>query len=313
MSLYASAQDIRTIVVDSTKRVSGTPTDFSFDVSNFPRRPWTSVALESITIPKSFYDIGTGYNKFLLTVGAVSHVITITPGTYSQTDFATTLRLALNTASGLTWSVTWSSTTNKFTYSNTAAALTVITFTFGPPRTDSGGIAGCALQMGFDDNSTYTIPPNSVSFTAPNVLQMAYTNSLYLTSNICSTAQDSELQAILNVGVYQPWSFMYLENENMDQQSRLFTDPQANYWNFTLEDEFGFPVDLNGLNFIFTINVYIKDDTDELVKQDILARNLQKLEKDNEDNPIGVVAPYAGARNSKMPPPLTGGNKRFAF
>ena len=62
-----------------------------------------------------------------------------------------------------------------------------------------------------------------------------------------------------------------------DTNSRVFTKPQANYWNFQLQDEYGNVLDLNGLDFNFTLTVYIKDDTSELHRESLLLDNLEKL------------------------------------
>ena len=286
MSIYRGDTS-KVITINSLNRIpsSFSSTNFSISVNNLPRLNYNRVVLNQISIPRSWYDIGNSYNTFLLSEGTSSILITITPGAYTLVSFPTVLISLLNTNSpnGFKYTISYPNSTNqansnKWTFSCNATEDQIPSFTFGDYQGNEQ-LNGLYLQFGFNQNSTNTFSKDgsSYSLASANSVSMSYINRLYLISNICATSLNSMLQELLVVGQYPSLSYCYFENQNKDTNSRVFTEPTANFWNFQLQDEYGNIVDLNGLDFNFTLTLYVKDDTSDLHRETLLLDNLERL------------------------------------
>jgi hypothetical protein len=78
-------------------------------------------------------------------------------------------------------------------------------------------------------------------------------------------------------GSYPSTSFIYWENLNYDVNSREFTNPLNNAWDFAIYDRYGNTLNTNGLEIVFSLVFYKKDDTSELHKDHLMIQNLEKI------------------------------------
>lgn len=157
---------LRSVHVDSRDRINSGDSSSNFMVSlvqGFGRAK--KIQLQSAEIPVSYYVINSSNNSFSLTEDANPPVtVTLPLGSPSATDLATFLQTALNSVSPgpLTYSVTFDSSTNKFTISNAPATNFSLTFTSNSPY----------VQLGFNVGTTST----GTSLTSTNVINLSGTN-----------------------------------------------------------------------------------------------------------------------------------------
>lgn len=279
MSLYYN-DEIRSIVVDSSNRISGTSTNFTINL-NLPNncQDYDRVALNQISIPRSYYDVDMGTNTFTLKENLLTATITIPIGLYNVNTFNTVLTNQLNLMSpnGLTYTVAYPSptttNTNKYTYTVSGALTVSFIFT-----------TSLYQQCGFSANSTNTFSAGVLVST--NSISISYINRLFLKSNMCGTSQDSLLQEILIAGQFPSTSYIYYENTNFDINSKVFSNNKDSVWNFQLYDRYGNIVNLNGQEIVFTLKIYRKGKTSELLYNHYKIQNLEKLHEDIPDEVI---------------------------
>lgn len=270
MSLYHGSNSYVTIV-DSDQRISGTTTNFTYNL-NLPLNDFNRISLKSISIPRSYYDFSSGSNTFQLKEKTTTVTITVTPGYYTKNSLITVLSTLLTTASpnGWTYTVTYpgytSANPNTLTFGvtgNTTFQPSLIFTTY------------CYLQLGFNPNTTNAF--TSSSLTSPNMISITYINQLLLKSSACTSSFNSVLSELFIVGQYSAGSYIYYEPVDIDVNSREFINNNNNVFDFQLTDKNGVPVNLNGLGFIFSLICYSKDNTNELQKDYLRIKNIEKI------------------------------------
>ena len=81
MSIYDSTTSVPIVVnFNSKDRISGSNSNFTSEAIDIGINKYDSVCVVQASIPKSFYNMPTGYNTFTLTEGSRgSTTITVTP------------------------------------------------------------------------------------------------------------------------------------------------------------------------------------------------------------------------------------------
>ncbi len=178
--------DLSEIQLDSRTAFS-TP-DSSYSTLNWPQYSLEQVnnivgiKVISAIIPFTYYTFNSTNNTFLLTEsgGVTNAVVTIPSGNYNSTTFITAVKTALEDVSALTYTITYSSTTGKFTYTNSGGGATTFTFTFG--TTGDPGFTNPRNMMGF--NAGANVSDTSQSLVAPNAAMIQGDNYIYINSQI---------------------------------------------------------------------------------------------------------------------------------
>lgn len=156
--------------------------------SSYSSRNWPQFVFENgiqnivgikiieIEIPFSFYIVTNTNNQFVVNniTDSTNSTITIPIGNYTTTSLITTLTPILNTATGLTWTITYSTTTGKFTFSNSGGK--VFTFTFGLAGND--GTTNPRFILGFNSGTS----PQGTSIVSQNIAQVTGPNYLFVNS-----------------------------------------------------------------------------------------------------------------------------------
>lgn len=283
MSLF-SKFDNRIVIVDSQNRIDGTDSDFTFNLK-LPSNDYTHVALHQFSCPRSWYDVDIYTNQFTLTeYGFSPVVVNLAVGWYSVYTMVAELTSVLTSASpnGWTYTVTWPGlnvvNTNQFTFTVTKGGSSVNPNTYPPSLSFTS--QDCWVQLGFNANSTNTFTAsvaNTAVLVSVNSINISYINRLYLTSTICTESQNNLLQVVLIAGNYQPGSYVYYEDLLIDANSRQFTRNKDNVFRFTLYDNYGNIILLNGLNLVFSLIFFKKDDINDVHRQHLEIQNLEKL------------------------------------
>lgn len=165
--------------IDANERTSGTQNHPIFVLQ---KELYDVVGMKAIEIefPFSYYVINSTNNTFTLTEPTGTNTpitITLTPGNYTSTTLATELANELTNSSGVgIYTVTYDSSTQKFTVMSTIPENFVLTF--GGP-TDNGA-TNPRLWLGFNAGANTATAGTLV---APNVAQISGPNYLYLCSN----------------------------------------------------------------------------------------------------------------------------------
>lgn len=149
----------------------------------------------SAEIPFSFYVFNSANNTFTLqeTGSGGTATVTIPEGNYTSSSLATAFGTALTTASaGLTaktYTVAYSTLTQKFTITSTAVAGNTFTLTFGT-STDSGN-TNPRFYLGFPAGATAS--NTTPSLTTPNIPQITGANYIYINSETLGQIQNCYL------------------------------------------------------------------------------------------------------------------------
>lgn len=268
---------------NSKDRISGRNSNFQSFPVDLGNQSFDSVALVQASIPKSFYNMPSGYNTFTLRefdgLTTTSVTITIPPGNYTRINLASVLSTLLTNASpdGLTYTVTYPPSTEADTFHYTiqvnapdSYAISVIFSTRSPVR-----------QLGFDVG-TYIFSEVTLilqTLESVNALNLSYILRAFIKSNIVSNATDGILEELLNLGSFPSSSVMSFQQVSFDLNSRVFNKDNKNAWSFALVDSFGVEIDLNNIPWAFSLVLYQRNATHEIHKKDLLISNEERLFK----------------------------------
>lgn len=191
MEVFGISQEYQYVELelDSKDGAQTNAADTALDWPTFfltrPLQDIIGIKVLSAEIPFSFYVFNSSNNTFTLAESGSGGTATVTipVGNYTSSSLATAFGTALTTASASlgakTYTVAYSTLTQKFTITSTAAAGTTFTLTFGT-STDPGN-TNPRFYLGFPAGSTTsTTTPALVS---PNIPQISGPNYIYLNSD----------------------------------------------------------------------------------------------------------------------------------
>ena len=230
-------------IINSNSRQSGTQSNFTYSMTLEPN--FTHVTCLDLCIFKSYYII-TSTDSFVITEGLSSATVQISAGVYDRVTLASALSTALTSASPNTWVYVVSNPsassvdTGKFTYTVTGnTSQPILTFT------DS-----MYESMGFDANTTNTF--SSGTLVSTNVIKIIQEDVLFIHTDLCTNRNNNRLQSVYTA-TNQPFSTLVWYNPDPVFSARQITRNTNNTYNFSLRNEDGNLIDLNGLNWICTI------------------------------------------------------------
>jgi len=262
---------------NSKDRISGRNSNFQSLPVDLGSQSFDSVCLVQASIPKSFYNMPSGYNTFTLQENTTSVTVTIPPGNYTRINLQSVLATVLTSASpnGRTYTISYPPSTQAdtfhytFSVNSTVIAVQFIFTALSPFR-----------QLGFDVG-TYTFTPGVGSSTleSVNALNLSYILRAFIKSNIVSNATDGILEELLNFGSFPSSSVMSFQQVSFDLNSRLYNKDNKNAWSFALVDSFGVEIDLQGVPWAFSLVLYQRNATHEIHKKDLLITNEERLFK----------------------------------
>lgn len=277
MSIFDSQNSAPQVVSFNSKdRASGTNSDFISTPVGLGLNRFDSVALLQASIPKSYYNMPSGYNTFNLTEKGVPTTITIPIGSYNKINLASVLSTLLKAGSttlGNNWTYVVSNPsptvadTFKFTFTvsgNGAFQPTITMSSTSPFR-----------QLGFEELTAYPFVANVL--VSVNAINLAYVLRMFIKSNISDTATDGILDEILSVGSFAPQSVLFYQQYNIDLNTKVFNKTNINSWNFSIVDSYGQLIDFNGISWAFTLVFYQRNTTHELHKNELMITNEQRI------------------------------------
>jgi hypothetical protein len=227
---------------------------------------YNRIILNSAIIPKSFYLIRDGYNTFILKEGVNLWQITIPIGNYTLSEFTTQIQALLDdhTFIQFTYVMTFSKRLGKFTWniSNNSGVQPSFIFT-----------TNVFEPLGFDKNTTNSAAGNVL--TSTNIINLNPNEMIYICSDLVNNSENQILEAIPMSNI-PDYSYQYYQNTSTHTIKEL-TNNRNQTFTFQIKDSFHRLLDLNGKNIVFTICCHKEHNTDELIRENILINNAEKL------------------------------------
>lgn len=237
--------------INSRRRTEGTDSHFSYTLPIPQDSKWTHVVVTELVIPKSYYLIEEGRNYFYLIEGTDEFKITIPEGNYSYTSFRSVVIDLLNAQSDHIYDITVPSfneaDTAKYTFDVKGDLPEQVGFRF-PEQSN------LFEQFGFPEASTVYFTPVSskhYTLTSANVVKFSIEDALYIRSDICENEHDNVLQQVyVNTGDF---ASIVWHCPDLLLHAKKLIPRYSNRFEFSLTDEDGWVISLNGLNMNFTL------------------------------------------------------------
>lgn len=241
------------VFVNSRNRESGTDENFTYNIQ-FPQGfEFTHVVCLNALIPKSYYLIQEGLNTFQLQEDLTVVTITVPVGSYLLKAFQTVIGALLTNASpnGLTYTLSYpplsGPDTGKWTYTQTNGAIVssiIVTYHFFEP-------------FGFLPESTNTF--SGTTLISSCVIKLQSEDRLLIHSNIVNNPGMDDILVSINSSTSINYSSITYVCPAPEFYSRILSSANNSTYSFSLSDEDGHLIQLNGLNMNFTLLLYKKD------------------------------------------------------
>ena len=278
MSLYDSSLTPPLVInFNSKDRVQGSNSSFLSEPVDLGNNAFDTVCLVQASLPKSFYNMPSGFNTFTLRENAASVTVTIPAGSYTRINLQSVLATRLTTASpnGLTYTVSYPVSTvadtfhYTFTVNSSVIAVQFIFSATSPYR-----------QLGFEIATySFTAGVGSSTLESVNSLNLSYILRAFIKTNLVVDATDGILEEVLNFGSYPASSVVHYQQYNFDMNSRKYNKSVTNSWQFSIVDAFDQLIDLNGIPWAFSVVFYQRNTTHELHKTELKITNEERLFK----------------------------------
>lgn len=243
--------------INSKDRIGGTSSNFTYDLKMDKENKYSHVMVLDVSIPKSYYLIPAGANTFSLQEGKTTVTVTMPAANYNIGNLKTVLaaQLTLVSPNAATYTVTYPSAsqpdTGKLTFTSTYLGATSFIF---PEST-------IANVLGFSPGLTYNFTVSGGSSTLiSGMIDLQNEQTLYIHSTmVTSPSGDNILQECFATDT-PSYGRIVWQCTCPELSSKLLASPGSvsSVFNFTLCDEDGNEMNLNGLDWQMTICVYQK-------------------------------------------------------
>ncbi len=260
------------VYVDSRKRLGGvgTDSDFTYTMNFPPDVTYDRVTVLDLLCPKSYYLIQAGYNTFQLQELTTTITVSVPLGCYLLGAFQTTITNLLNINSPNGWSY-------AMTYPVSSGPDTGMwTFTVSGNSGQPSLIFDDQLfePFGFLSGTTNTFVSNTLVSTC--VIKLQAEDRLILHSSMVNNPSNDDVLLSFNSTTSVNYSSITYINYAPEFTAKPIKSSESNSVSFTLTDEAGRNINLNGLNLNFTLMFFKANDTNRVIKQYIQYRLLSK-------------------------------------
>lgn len=268
-------------IIDSNHRINGDESDFTFMLDIPKDRKYDNVVVLGASIPKSFYIVSENHNEFDLEEDGLLTTIRMPLGNYSIDVFMDILKPILDAGSiALGHNYVYTISTPEDGSILNSPSTGKLTFSVS----NNGGIQPSIIcnsthdiyqQLGFRINSVNTFIADTI--TSSTVVRFQKNKIVYIKSDIVNQ-KDGILQEVYSHNTTD-YSYIIYQCTNVELNSRKINNHSNNTYKFTLVDNDDLIVNLNGINIVFTICLYKKNNTPILQKNEILLNQYKKLQK----------------------------------
>jgi hypothetical protein len=256
-------QSKRFIYINSAQRASGTSSNFVIPITLPASEKYTHVTLLQASVPVSYYLINENANTFVLFEDGSLVTITIPVGNYNINSFTKIVSQILNIASPhhCTYTATYpkdytDNNIGKITWSVVGNSIQPAFIMSNDPRNY------LYMQFGFVQGSSNVFIGNSLKST--NVVNFVVESTLFLHSNLVSDGTDI-LQAFFSTSDKALTNVVWL-NPDPITYSKKINDNASQSISFSLTDENGGLINLNGQEMVFTLLFYRQSNLLDLIK-----------------------------------------------
>jgi hypothetical protein len=212
-------------------------------------RTFKSVALKNAQIPLGYYNVRAPYNTITVSIGGTQTVYTLTPGNYSTTTaFASALNSSVNPTGGLMSVLgTWSFIGNTSQVQYTGTNITIVI----PPNLSYPTVPSL---LGF--TSTQTLTGTTLVGVNSYILNFDTYINIWFENLGTSSLDPAQITYKIPVSVQNGSILQWAEN-TQHEQILMVTDNAARVdrLNILVLDRFGLPLNNNGLDWSFTLEV----------------------------------------------------------
>ena len=261
-------RDGRFLYITSGDQLHQNVNTFSFTIQLDQTKNYDRITLMQANIPISYYTIQAGFNTFTLTENNISVLVTLPIGNYNANSFATIVGNVMSSTSpnNLTYTISYPNSfnqtqTGKFTYT-VNSTITPISLTFPSTSVINN-------QFGFDAGSTNTFTVGSLTSTliSTDVINFIPENTIFIHSNLVIDENGTDVLQEIFSNNTQPFQNLVFLNPNPSQYSKKLASGKIQSATFSITDEYGSPIYLNGLDVVLTLLVYKQDDTNEKIQK----------------------------------------------
>lgn len=261
----------RIIDINSDDRTHGTSSNFTVRLPNLDSR-YDRVSLVAASIPKTYYNVQAGLNTFILSENLQQVTLTVTPGNYSFSSFATVIQTLLitNSFNSVTYTVNPNLILGKLQITSNAASGITTTISF-PLTSDLYKNFGCVYNTSYSFNSTTPYLSVNVCIFTINVVMINST----VVKGVSSVNTAANLLSMIGVNSSLPFSSISYEN-----YSPLYNSRECNISvdvGFIITDIDGVELDLNGIPCNLTLMFFKFDNTNEIIRKSMHISNVEHL------------------------------------
>lgn len=234
------------IAINSRNRESGNDSHFSYKIKLPQPNRFKYVSCLKVLIPKSYYLVGEN-QTFTLQEGETNTEITFTQGSYSRKNFQANMQALLNEYGTWDYTVSYPSIqendpdTGKWTITvaNNANVQPSLIFT-----------NYLYEQFGFSKDSTNTFVEDSI--TSDNVIKLQAEDTLVIHSSLVNNDGDDILETVFATAELS-YSNVIWNNPCPLENATLLTTNTNNIYDFSITNEDGINIDINGLNAVIVL------------------------------------------------------------
>ena len=269
------------VYIDSSYKVSGTPSDFTIDLPETVQLEDNMLCqIHEVSIPHSWYSINSTNNNIywrhqVIPPGVIAGItyrkVTIPEGNYTAVDLAQTIQIAINLLVDTvdrpnTYSLSYNTSTNKFTISSNYATVFVL-LTDGEVAPLAGSFSDpvdinnlSSMNRVIGNTTPATDAYTNVAPYTSNFVDLVPFKSLYLHCNEISNynqltvAGNSSIVKKINVTV--PYLGVINDNELSSVDYIDVSGKMLRRLNFRLTNNLNQVVNLNNVDISFTLTFF---------------------------------------------------------
>ena len=270
------------VYIDSSYKVSGTPSDFTIDLPETVQLEDNMLCqIHEVSIPHSWYSINSTNNNIywrhqVIPPGVIAGItyrkVTIPEGNYTAVDLAQTIQIAINLLVDTvdrpnTYSLSYNTSTNKFTISSNYATVIFVLLTDGEVAPLAGSFSDpvdvnnlSSMNRVIGNTTPATDAYTNVAPYTSNFVDLVPFKSLYLHCNEISNynqltvAGNSSIVKKVNVTV--PYLGVINDNELSSVDYIDVSGKMLRRLNFRLTSNLNQVVNLNNVDISFTLTFF---------------------------------------------------------
>ena len=270
------------VYIDSSYKVSGTPSEFTIDLPETVQLDENMLCqIHEVSIPHSWYSINSTNNNIywmhqVIPPGVIAGItyrkVTIPEGNYTAVDLAQTIQIAINLLVDTvdrpnTYSLSYNTSTNKFTVSSNYATVIFVLLTDGEIAPLAGSFSDpvdvnnlSSINRVIGNTTPATDAYTNVAPYTSNFVDLVPFKSLYLHCNEISNynqltvAGNSSIVKKINVTV--PYLGVINDNELSSVDYIDVSNKLLRRLNFRLTNHLNQVINLNGVDISFTLTFF---------------------------------------------------------